>query len=77
MKKKLEELSLETKSVLTEMEQLEVLGGYGGSGSKGTNTKCNNGFCDNMLCTNLDCTNTGCENFGCIDKPLDPVEDPT
>ena len=76
MKKKLDEMSLETKSVLTEMEQLEVLGGDGGSSSKGSNKKCNNGYCDNVFCTNYDCNNVSCFNTGCIEKPLPPIEDP-
>ena len=76
MKKKLDELSLETKNVLTEMEQLEVLGGDGGSVGKGSNRKCNNGYCENLFCTNYDCNNEYCNNFGCSEKPLPPEIDP-
>lgn len=78
MKRKLEELFLKTKSLLTEMEQLEVMGGNGGddptrANSSCVNVRCENNHCSNSNCTNYGCENTHCANLECEESKLPPI----
>ena len=65
MERKKKQLLLEGMDILSEMEQLEVLGGD--DSNKGTNGTCSNGKCKNISCHNGYCTHSNCTNGYCSD----------
>lgn len=67
MEKKIKKRSFDELDLLSEMDQLRILGGEGNSVNR-TNGSCSYQYCINKFCSNDICTFSSCSNSYCSDK---------